>query len=218
MSFDLPTAVFIGGEWVPPADGNTEAVINPATEALIGLAPVAGKIEADAALSAARQAFDHGPWPHLPGRERAIFMQKFLDALKRRERWLRALITAEAGATQIAQFAQYDLPIQHAQFFVDICTRDPVRGLPPAINPTAMGTKMLGSGVLIREPVGVVAAITPYNFPFFLNITKIFPALAAGNTVVLETLALHAVSKSGAWRGRARGRFAEGCVQRDHRR
>jgi acyl-CoA reductase-like NAD-dependent aldehyde dehydrogenase len=113
-------------------------------------------------------------------------MQKFLDALKRRESWLRTLITAEAGATQIAQFAQYDLPIQHAQFFVDICTRDPVKGLPPAINRTALGTKMLGAGVSIREPVGVVAAITPYNFPFFLNITKIFPALAAGNTVVLK--------------------------------
>jgi len=186
MSFDLPTAVFIGGAWVTPAGGNTEPVVNPATEALIGLAPVAGKIEAEAALSAARQAFDHGPWPRLSGRERAVYMQSFLDALKRREAWLRKLITAEAGATQVSQFAQYDLPIQHAQFFVDICTRDPVRGLPPAVNPTAMGTKMLGAGFSIREPVGVVAAITPYNFPFFLNITKIFPALAAGNTVVLK--------------------------------
>lgn len=186
MSFDLPTSVFIGGEWVPPAGGNAEPVVNPATEELIGLAPVAGIAEAEAALNAARQAFDHGPWPRLSGRDRASYMQKFLDALKRRETSLRALITAEAGATQVALFAQYDLPVQHAQFFIDICTRDPLRGLPPAVNPTAMGTKMLGAGVSIREPVGVVAAITPYNFPFFLNITKIFPALAAGNTVVLK--------------------------------
>ncbi len=182
----LPDALFIDNEWVPPSSRLAEVVLNPATEETIGLAPVAGRIEAEAAVAAARHAFDHGPWPHLSARQRAVTMQRFLDVLRRRQQDIRALITAEAGATIMAQHAQYTIPMQHAQYYVDICTRDPVRGLPPSVNFTADGSKMLGSGVTIREPVGVVAAITPYNFPFFLNITKIFPALAAGNTVVLK--------------------------------
>ncbi len=186
MIFDLPEMVYIAGDWIKPQGGDTEAVINPATEELVGLAPVAGLAEAEAAIAAARQAFDKGAWPTMPTRERGAVMQKFVHALQARETRLRALITAEAGATLVAQHAQYALPMQHAQFYVDICTRESVRGLPPAVNFTAMGSKMLGAGVTVREPVGVVVAITPYNFPFFLNVTKIVPALAAGNTVVLK--------------------------------
>ena len=186
MTVALPRALYIDGDWVPPESGDAEAVINPATEAIIALAPVAGVTEARAAVAAARHAFDHGPWGRMSGLERASCMQKLLDAIRRREPEIRALITAEAGATLMAQHAQFALPVQHAQFFIGLCARDTVRGLPPSVNPTMTGSKMLGGGVIVREPIGVVAAITPYNFPFFLNLTKIFPALAAGNTVVLK--------------------------------
>jgi acyl-CoA reductase-like NAD-dependent aldehyde dehydrogenase len=186
MGILLPKLLYIDGAWCLPDSRESEPVINPATEELIAMAPVAGKLEADAAITAARHAFDHGPWPRMSGHERASVMAKFLDALRARETQIRALITAEAGATLMGQHAQFALPMQHAQFFIDICARDPVRGLPASVNPTMTGAKMLGGGVTVRAPVGVVVAITPYNFPFFLNVTKIFPAIAAGNTVVLK--------------------------------
>ncbi|MDB5985172.1 MAG: aldehyde dehydrogenase family protein [Nevskia sp.] len=185
-AIDFPKALYIGGEWITLAAGAMEPVINPATEELVALAPVASRSETDAAIAAAREAFDQGPWPRMSGKARAAKMQAFLDALKAREAQIKQLIQLEAGATQIAQYVQFVIPLQHAQFFVDLAGRNPITGLPVDVNPTANGTKLLGSGVTVREPVGVVAAITPYNFPFFMNVSKIFPALAAGNTVVLK--------------------------------
>lgn len=181
-----PESLYIDAEWVPVADGAHEAVVNPATEELIALAPVAGKVEADAAIAAARRAFDQGPWPRMSGKERATKLQAFLDALRTREDEIKHLIMIEAGATLPAQYVQFAIPLQHAQFFVDQCYQSPLKGLPVDVNPTMTGAKMLGGGVTVREPVGVVSAITPYNFPFFMNVAKIFPAMAAGNTVVLK--------------------------------
>lgn len=185
-AMQLPQQLYINSEWVSVPAAAMEPVVNPATEEVVGLAPVAGKAEADAAIAAARAAFDQGPWPRMSGKERSVIMQAFLDALKARETQIKQLIELEAGATKIAQYVQFTIPLQHAQFFVDVAARVGPTGLPVSVNATATGAKMLGAGVTVREPVGVVAAITPYNFPFFMNVSKIFPALAAGNTVVLK--------------------------------
>jgi acyl-CoA reductase-like NAD-dependent aldehyde dehydrogenase len=178
-------SLFVGGEWIPAAD--CEPVLNPATEEPIGLAPVGGRAEAEAAISAAREAFDGGVWPRLSGKERAAVLQRMHDALMRRRDDICALIMAEAGATAaLARALQFAIPMKHAQYFIDICGRDPVTPLPVELTPAFDGRTTLGAGVMVREPMGVVSAITPYNFPFFLNVSKVFPALAAGNTVVLK--------------------------------
>jgi aldehyde dehydrogenase (NAD+) len=183
----LPQSLYIGGEWANPQSAAVEPIINPATEEPIGLAPIGGLREMDAAIAAARQAFDAGPWPTLSGRERATKLQTFYDALVRRREEICHLIRIEAGATQANVNAlQFGVAMKHAQFFIDICTRDPAESLPTVLTPNAAGGKTLGAGVMVREPVGVVAAITPFNFPFFLNVSKVFPALAAGCTVVLK--------------------------------
>jgi aldehyde dehydrogenase (NAD+) len=182
----MPPGLYIASEWVPMAVGMTEAVINPATEELIGMAPVATQTEAAAAIAAARDAFDRGPWPRMSGKERALKLQAFIDTLRARETEIKHLIMIEAGATLPAQYVQYSIPLQHAQYFIEQCRANTVKGLPVEVNPTMSGAKMLGAGVTVREPVGVVAAITPYNFPFFMNIAKVVPALAAGNAVVLK--------------------------------
>lgn len=179
-------SLYINGEWVPVSTNATEPVFNPATEEVIGHAPTGGKDETEAAIAAARAAFDRGGWAQLNGRQRAQKLQAFYDALMRRSERIQALITTEAGATTIAQRVQFGIAMQHAQFFVSACGLDSSKTLPFEVNPTAGETKLLGGGVALREPVGVVAAITPYNFPFFLNVSKVFPALAAGNTVVLK--------------------------------
>lgn len=188
MAFDIQTpacALYIDGEWHPSDD--REAVINPATEETIGEAPVGAITEANAALDAARGAFDNGPWRHMKPAERQSHLQAFHDAIERRSDHIRQLITAEAGVPQwLASGLQYAVPMAHAQFFIDQATREIVTSLPVELFPTPNGNQILGAGVTVREPIGVCAAITPFNAPFMLNVGKVFPALATGNTVVLK--------------------------------
>ncbi|MGC1301279.1 MAG: aldehyde dehydrogenase family protein [Caulobacteraceae bacterium] len=179
-----PNSLFIAGEWAP-----TEAVednLNPATEKVIGTAPVGSSAMAHDAIAAAREAFDKGPWPTMKASQRQQVLQRFLDALRAREQEICSLIVAEGGATvALARTLQFATPIRIAQHIVDLCDRDPVTALVPELVPTPQGS-WLASGVSVREPVGVAAVITPYNVPFFLNVAKTIPALAAGCTVVLK--------------------------------
>ncbi|MDO7842258.1 aldehyde dehydrogenase family protein [Sphingomonas immobilis] len=178
-------ALYINGEWM--STDQLEAVLNPATEGVLGEAPVGGPAHVEAALAAAYEAFHKGPWPRLPQRERQAKMTEFLDAIERRAPEIIKLIVAEAGATQmLAQYLQYGIPMQHARHMVEISSRPAITPLPVETTPNAQGTLTLGAGVMARDPAGVVSAITPYNFPFFLNIGKIVPAMVVGCTVVLK--------------------------------
>ncbi|PKB14370.1 acyl-CoA reductase-like NAD-dependent aldehyde dehydrogenase [Novosphingobium kunmingense] len=180
-----PDSVYIGGEW--QAAPHREAVINPADESLLIEAPVGSAEQVEAAIAAARHAFDHSDWPHVPMAHRQALMSRFLDAIDERRDEIVRMIVAEAGATQmLAGFLQYGIPMKHARRTVEVASRPPVTSLPVELTPNAQGTTTLGTGVVSREPVGVVAAISPYNFPFFLNIGKVVPALLAGCTVVLK--------------------------------
>lgn len=180
-----PDCIYIGGEWHPAA--TREAVINPADESLLIEAPVGSAAQVEAAIAAARHAFDKGDWPHLPMAVRQAAMTRFLDAVDARRAEIIDMIVAEAGATRmLADFLQYGIPMKHARRTVELAARPAVTPLPVELTPNARGGKTLGTGVVVREPVGVVAAISPYNFPFFLNIGKVVPALLAGCTVVLK--------------------------------
>lgn len=180
-----PNALYIDGHWLPASQ--SEAVINPATEELLGDAPVGDGVLVEAALAAARLAFDKGVWPRLSQSERQSKMTDFLDAIDRRSAEIIRLIVAEAGATQmLAKFLQYDIPMQHARAAIELSSRPAITPLPVETTPNAQGTITLGAGVIVRDPVGVVSAITPYNFPFFLNIGKIVPAMVMGCTVILK--------------------------------
>lgn len=180
-----PGAVYVGGEWLQ-ADA-LEAVINPADESVIGEAPVGSAAQVEAAIAAARHAFFNTDWPHRPVAERQALLSRFLDAVEARKDEIVRLIVAEAGATQgLAGFLQYGIPMKHARRTIEVASRPAVTALPVELTPNMQGTTTLGTGVVSREPVGVVAAISPYNFPFFLNIGKVIPALAVGCTVVLK--------------------------------
>jgi acyl-CoA reductase-like NAD-dependent aldehyde dehydrogenase len=158
-------------------------VLNPATEEVIGTVPEGTVGDVDRAVAAARQAFDHGPWPALTIRERAAAMLRFADALDRRAQDLIELNILEVGSIRSwAGFLQVGLPIAH---FRDMAER--VLGqfpfekpMPPTLGAT------LAQGVVRREPRGVAALISAYNAPTFLNLMKLAPALAAGCTVVLK--------------------------------
>ncbi|QGN54224.1 aldehyde dehydrogenase family protein [Novosphingobium sp. Gsoil 351] len=185
MYLKHPDSIYVGGEWQPT--DQREAVINPADESLLIEAPVGSTAQVDAAIAAARHAFDDGDWPHLPVRERQAVLTRFLGAIEARKAQLIDLIVAEAGATRmLAEFLQYGIPMKHAWRTVELASRSPISALPIELTPNGQGGTTLGTGVVSREPVGVVAAISPYNFPFFLNIGKVIPALAVGCTVVLK--------------------------------
>jgi acyl-CoA reductase-like NAD-dependent aldehyde dehydrogenase len=175
---------FIDGAWTSGAAGASIDVINPATEESIGSVPQADVKDAHAAIEAARRAFDDGPWPWMTPRERAVVMKRFAEILDSRREHLKNLVIAEAGSTgMLADFIQVGGAIDIA-----LSTADTVEHAvqwaevsPPKATPLSVG-----GSALLREPVGVVAAITPFNFPFFLNIVKVFPALAVGNAVILK--------------------------------
>ena len=189
-SFTQIDHLYINGERVPP-QGGTEAVINPATESVIGHAPVASSPQVDAAITAAREAFDNGPWPNMSMDERAAIMDRMVDALVARQEEIVALIVAEVGCAQgITRMMQVMNPINHLRSTIKYARREEEsERLPLDITPNMFapdGPKNIGGTTVVREPFGVVSAITGYNFPFLLNLAKIGPALMAGCTMILK--------------------------------
>ena len=176
--------LFIDGEWQDSEGDGVITVTNPATEEVIGRVPEATEGDVLRAIAAARKAFDGGPWPRMSPRERSEVLVRMADIMDRRFDELKALNIAEAGSTHmLADSIQVRLPIDHLRHVAE----KTLLSFPfeKAIQPEyTFGA--LTSGMVRREPYGVAALISAYNFPFFLNIMKLAPALAAGCTVVLK--------------------------------
>ncbi len=175
--------LYIGGAWKDATGDGTVAVVNPATEEVVAEVPQASSADVDRAVGAARRAFDEGPWPRMTPRERSDALGRFVQAVADRRPELVDLIITEAGAARpIAQALQFDTPLRYAAWFAERAASFPfLDPLPPNAGPRG-----LGQGVILKEPIGVVAAITPFNFPLYLNLVKVVPALAVGNAVVLK--------------------------------
>lgn len=182
--------LYIDGEWVRSQERARDPVFNPATEAVIGQAPVGGKAEAEAAIAAARHSFDHGPWARMSMRERAVVMRRFSAALVENADRIKALLVAEAGATHgILNGPQFGGAIRGLDFAIEQGLRMRPEMTPVEINPNPynpQGPDMIGAASVEHEPFGVVVGITAYNYPFFLSLGKIAPALMAGNSIVIK--------------------------------
>jgi acyl-CoA reductase-like NAD-dependent aldehyde dehydrogenase len=176
--------LFIDGAWTADDTVGVIEVIDPATEEVIGSVPDAGLKATDAAIQAARRAFDDGPWPRMSPRQRATVLRRFAGILDERHDDLKKLIVAESGSVNFhADMIQVRGTIDNAQRDAD-AMEHAVQWT--EVSPPVGGATGMAGHAVVREPVGVVAAITPFNFPFFLNIVKVLPALAAGCTVVLK--------------------------------
>lgn len=174
--------LYINGEWLAPVSGNSEAVLNPATEEVIGHCPIGGAADVELALAAAREAFDSGPWPRLPMAERIKYMEALLAWFEQHADGIKALITAEVGVIQPAlDRIQFGGPLEHCRYAIEEARKLQPKSLPLEVLPFAVG-----GGQVVLDPVGVVTAITPFNVPFGLNIGKIVPALLMGNTCILK--------------------------------
>jgi aldehyde dehydrogenase (NAD+) len=177
----------IDGEWVD-GSGKIE-VLNPATEEVLGLAPEASAEQAEQAVHAARRAFDEGPWPRLSGRERSDILSAFADRIEAHRDEIVDLIVAETGCPRlIAGDLHFGMPLRQLRWWADqAATFQYTEPLPAVVQRGADGRPgNVGQGMIRKEPVGVVSAITAFNFPWSLGIWKLGPALAMGNTMVVK--------------------------------
>ena len=180
-------SLYVGGDWIAPPADSVEAVVNPATEGTLGVAPVGRKQEAEMAVAAARDAFDNGLWPRMSHKERIAKLRPFCEFLRQKREEIVALIVAETGKTiNLARPLGFDTALQISEATFDLAAAGTERLLPLELNPSPAGGKMLGAGVVVREPYGVVSIITPYNFPFFMSFVKALQAMVMGNTVVVK--------------------------------
>lgn len=178
MSMTERPELFIGGQWQPPRSGDTVTVRNPATGDRVGSAALGGPADVDAAVAAARRSFDAGDWSSARPAQRSDVLHRAADLLEKRSEELAVSITSELGCPLwFSQKAHVPNPIRHTRYYADLA-RDFAYD-----EHRADGTN---TSLVTQEPVGVVAAITPWNGPLSTPSLKITPALAAGCSVVLK--------------------------------
>jgi aldehyde dehydrogenase (NAD+) len=170
--------VFIGGEWVTPDGSKLVDVLSPATEEVVASVPDASRSDIDRAVRAARKAFETGAWPRMTVEERIATLRKVRDALDENREMVARLVTKEMGApiTQ-SRAVQARMPVVLADMNLEVAAAFPFESTRSGFG---------GHALVTMEPVGVVAAIIPWNGPVAQCILKLFPALLAGCTVVLK--------------------------------
>jgi len=177
MTIDLSKGMlYIDGGGRDSTSGARRDVLNPATGELLTTVAEAGPADVDVAVAAARRAFDEGPWPGLSGHERGDVLLKAARLLDEHREELARLESLDTGKPiAFARLVDLGDTIDHFTYY---------GGLASAIQGATRSIRRPGFAYTRREPIGVVAAITPFNFPLILSTSKIAPALAAGNTVV----------------------------------
>ncbi|MEV4758474.1 aldehyde dehydrogenase family protein [Micromonospora sp. NPDC049559] len=169
---DHATGHWINGGIVPAGATETISVVNPANGEIIAELPAGTAADVDGAVAAARAAFPG--WAATPPAERAAVVRRVADALERRAEEVAQLLTAEMGAPiALSRAAQATFPVVVARAFADLATG-------------FAWSEEVGNSLVVREPIGVVGAITPWNFPLQQIMSKLAPALIAGDTVVLK--------------------------------
>ncbi|MEU5190394.1 aldehyde dehydrogenase family protein [Streptomyces klenkii] len=164
--------MYIDGAWRPAEGTGTIEVVNPADEQVVGTVPAGDARDVDAAVRAARAALPG--WAATPPARRGEYIAALRDALAARQDEIAATITAELGSPKgFARRVQTGLPIAVAGSYAELAASHPFE-------------ERIGNSTVLHEPVGVVAAITPWNYPLHQVVNKVAPALAAGCTIVLK--------------------------------
>lgn len=170
--------LFIGGDWIAPQGGERIAVISPTTEEVIAEVPSGSRADIDRAVAAARLAFDKGPWPHLALEERRAVLRRLSALFTERADDIAALVTEEMGC-----------PITLSKSMQSVGARlliDAFVDMAPDYEWQTLRQSITGNGLVLRQPIGVVAAIIPWNAPLLTAMIKLAPALLSGCTVILK--------------------------------
>ncbi len=164
--------LYIDGRWVSPASPRRIAVINPYTEQPVGHVPDADSGDADSAVEAARRAFP--VWSATSVDERVALLKRCHEIFAAKRDAFTATLVSEVGMpAKLTRRIQVGLPMQQFDIFADLL-------------PTVLAERQIGHSRVLREPIGVVACITPWNYPLHQIVAKVVPAIAAGCTVVLK--------------------------------
>jgi aldehyde dehydrogenase (NAD+) len=172
--------LYIGGSWTRPATSNTIPVYSAATEHHVGMVPEGSEADIDAAVAAARKAFDDPQgWSRWDPALRAQVLERFAAALEKRAAEMERRVTVQNGMPiWLAQQFEGQFPPLLLRYYAGLVTSTPRE----EVRPGMLG----GRSLVIREPTGVVAAIVPWNVPQAISFLKLAPALAVGCTVVLK--------------------------------
>lgn len=173
--------LFIGGKWVEPSSAEVIEVRSPATGEYVGKVPLALEADVNAACDAARKAFDEGPWPRMTPQERGAVLANAVKLLEDRADLFKHLLKSETGQPgTIVDVMQYGASVTGLQYFAGAADKFTWKDIRDGI---------YGQTLVLREAVGVVAAVVAWNVPLFLACNKLGPALLAGCTVVLKPAA-----------------------------
>ncbi|GAA3088476.1 aldehyde dehydrogenase family protein [Streptomyces rectiviolaceus] len=171
--------IHVGGEWRNALSGATREILDPADAKPFALIAEGGTEDTDAAIAAAREAFDHGTWPATPVAERAALLRRVADLLVRDREKIGLLESRDAGKTVEEGRVDVDCVADAFRYFADLVIGEGAGRVVDA------GSDDIHS-VVVHEPVGVCTMITPWNYPLLQASWKIAPALAAGNTFVIK--------------------------------
>ena len=170
---------FIDNTWVKPASNRIIPVFNASTGEEVAKVPEGVNADIDLAVTAARKAFDNGEWPRMKPAQRAELMEKFIAALAARKEDLTIAVSTQNGMPiSLSQQLEGDFSLSVMDYYSELTASS----AEPEIRPSQLGQKT----IVERNPVGVVAAIIPWNFPVALAVSKIAPALAVGCTMVIK--------------------------------
>lgn len=177
-SLRFPTMMVIGGRSVTALGGETFPTLNPATGRTLAEIPRGSEVDVDAAVKAARKAFDEGPWPRMKPAERKTLLLRFAALVEEHSQELGRLEALEAGKP-IADCYTIDLPetVNILRWHAEAADK-----IYDQLSPSGIGVVSM----IVREPIGVVAAVLPWNFPLMVAALKLGPSLASGNTVILK--------------------------------
>ena len=173
-----PARLFIDGQWSDAASGATFTTVNPATEEPITTVAEGGAADVERAVAAAERAFASGPWAKMPGAERGRILWKIGDLIDANLQEMARLETLDQGKT-IGDSSRVDVPMAAECFRY-------FAGWASKIEGEVVPVRAASLNYTLHEPIGVIGAITPWNFPILMAAWKAAPALAAGNTVVLK--------------------------------
>jgi betaine-aldehyde dehydrogenase len=171
--------IHAGGEWRAATSGATREILDPADALPFAVVAEGDEKDTDLAIAAARRAFDEGPWPQTPVAERAALLRRVAGLLVRDREELGRLEAQDAGKTVEEGRVDIDCVADAFRYFADL-----VAGEAPGRVVDAGSTDI--HSVVVHEPIGVCAMITPWNYPLLQASWKIAPALAAGNTFVIK--------------------------------
>jgi acyl-CoA reductase-like NAD-dependent aldehyde dehydrogenase len=186
MTMKWPTQLYIGGAWTPSATGKTGPVLSPIDGRPIAQVAMAEAAEVDAAVRAARKAFDQGPWPQMDPLERGRYLFRLAQVIRRRADELAMTDTLNVGKP-IRDTRGFDIPCAADLF-------ESYAGLADKIAGRCFGALPDNVTMQFREPLGVIAAVVPWNFPFTNAAIKLAPALACGNCLVFKPSELSPLS------------------------